>query len=132
MTKIQEEVENLRMAAAFVKWTFENTVNEVEDIIEVEKRVKHEAISKKVEAMLEDEKKIKKFISSHPGTQIEDFDYPLGILVQSGNQFVLNKINLHSDDKALNFETIYLNVLGKYKDMHVMASRTLLVNPQDD
>lgn len=27
---------------------------------------------------------------------------------------------------------MYINVCGKYKDMNVMASRTLLVNPKDD
>lgn len=43
-TKIQSEVENLKVAASFVKWTFENIVNEVEDIIDAEKQVKHSQI----------------------------------------------------------------------------------------
>ncbi len=37
MTKIKPEIENLKTAANFVKWTFDNVVNEVEDIIEIEK-----------------------------------------------------------------------------------------------
>lgn len=44
MTKIDVEIDNLKIAANFVKWTFENVVKEVEDIIEIEKQVKHEAI----------------------------------------------------------------------------------------
>jgi nucleosome binding factor SPN SPT16 subunit len=32
---------------------------------------------------------------------------------------------------VLNAETVYVNVCGKYKDMNVMASRTILVNPDD-
>lgn len=44
----------------------------------------------------------------------ELFDYPLGILIQSGNTFNLNKIKVSSDDNYLNFENVYINVLGKY------------------
>ena len=58
MTKIEAEIQNLKTAANFVKWTFENVVREVEDIIEIEKQVKHEAIQKKVEGYLENENKI--------------------------------------------------------------------------
>ena len=41
MTKIEPEVENLDIATRFVKWTFDNVVNEVEDIIDAEKEIKH-------------------------------------------------------------------------------------------
>lgn len=41
-------------------------------------------------------------------------------------------INVSSDDEHLNFENVYINVVGKYKDMHVMASRTLIVNPDKE
>jgi len=54
MVKIPIEIENMKVAAKFVKWTYNNIVNEIEDIIEVERQVKHETISKKVENMLED------------------------------------------------------------------------------
>jgi len=37
MTKIEPEIKNLQTAANFVKWTFDNLVGEIEDIIEVEK-----------------------------------------------------------------------------------------------
>jgi len=37
MNKIEAEIQNLKTAANFVKWTFENVVREVEDIIEIEK-----------------------------------------------------------------------------------------------
>jgi len=54
MVKIQPEIDNLQTAANFVKWTFDNVVNEVEDIIEIEKQVKHENIQRKAEGMLDD------------------------------------------------------------------------------
>jgi nucleosome binding factor SPN SPT16 subunit len=59
-------------------------------------------------------------------------EYPLPVLIQSGDTFSLNKFNVQSDTNKLNSETVYLNVCGKYKDMQAMASRTLLVNPEDD
>lgn len=37
MTKIESEIKNLQTAANFIKWTYDNLVGEIEDIIEVEK-----------------------------------------------------------------------------------------------
>lgn len=62
MFKIKPEIDNLKTASKFVKWIFDNVVHEVEDIIEVEKQVKHEAIQRKAESLLEDDKKIEKFV----------------------------------------------------------------------
>lgn len=53
------------------------------------------------------------------------------MLIQSGGSFSVNKFNGQSDQNKLNSEAIYVNVCGKYRDMNVMASRTLLVNPDD-
>jgi hypothetical protein len=68
MTKIKPEIDNLKAASSFLKWTFDNVVGEVEDIIEIEKPAKHEAISKKVEGMLEDPKKVSKLMKEVPNT----------------------------------------------------------------
>jgi nucleosome binding factor SPN SPT16 subunit len=54
------------------------------------------------------------------------------VLIQSGDNFTLNKFNVQSDSSKLNSEVVYINICGKFKDMHTMASRTLLVNPKDD
>ena len=53
LTKIAAEEENLSVAGAFVKWTFANVINEVEDIIDAQKEIKHSQIQSKVEKMLE-------------------------------------------------------------------------------
>ena len=63
MVKIDSEIDNMRVAAKFLKWTFDNVVNEIEDIVEVEKKIKHSQISNKVEKMLERDETIKKFIA---------------------------------------------------------------------
>ena len=44
MTKIEPELENMGVAGNFVKWTFSNIINEVEDIIDAEKEIKHSQI----------------------------------------------------------------------------------------
>jgi hypothetical protein len=56
--KIDSELKNMKIAASFVEWTFKNIVNEVEDIIDGEKQVKHSHIQKKIEGMLEKEDQI--------------------------------------------------------------------------
>jgi nucleosome binding factor SPN SPT16 subunit len=82
--------------------------------------------------MLEDPKKVAKLMKDVPNAQVSFMDYPLGVLIQSGENFTLNKFNVQSDSSKLNSEAVYINICGKFKDMHTMASRTLLVNPKDD
>ncbi len=62
LVKINSEVDNMKVAAKLLKWTFDNVVNEIEDIVEVEKKIKHSQISTKVEKMLERDETLKKFI----------------------------------------------------------------------
>lgn len=42
--KIEQEIKNMKVAAKFVQWSFANIINEVEDIIDSEKHVKHSHI----------------------------------------------------------------------------------------
>ncbi len=53
MIKIEEEVKNMKVAASFVEWTFSEIINEIEDIVDGEKQIKHSHIQKKIEANLE-------------------------------------------------------------------------------
>lgn len=41
LVKIDTELRNVKVASSFVEWTFQNIVNEVEDIIDGEKQIKH-------------------------------------------------------------------------------------------
>lgn len=133
MVKIESEVENLQVAARFVKWTFDNVVNEIEDIIDAERKIKHTQIQGKVEKMAEKPETMAKFLAQFTGAIKPDqslFEYPIPVLIQSGTQFTVNKFNVNCDTQPLNDETIYVNVCGKYRDMNLMASRTFLVNPE--
>ena len=132
LVKINCELENMKIASRFVRWTCKNLIEEIENIIDSEKEIKHSQISNKVEKMLEKPEQIAKFLGSLP-QKIDSslLEYPLGLLIQSGSTFTINRLNVQSDQNKLNGETIYLNACGKYRDMNVMASRTLLVNPDD-
>lgn len=81
MTKIQSEVDNLKVASKFVKWTFDNIVNEVEDIIDAEKQVKHSQVQRKVEGMLEKDEHLEKFLKNNPSVSSTFLEYPLPILI---------------------------------------------------
>ena len=81
--------------------------------------------------MVEKSDSFTKFCSKNQ-VQPELFEYPIPMLIQSGEAFQVNKFQVENDQKILNSETIYINVVGKFKDMSAMASRTLLVNPEDD
>ena len=139
ITKIAPEVDNLLVASRFVKWTFDNIVKEVEDIIDAEKKIKHSQIQAKVERMVEKPEMISfiisKFLNQFPEKSRPDaslLEYPIAVLIQSGATFNINRFNLQCDTSILNDETIYINVCGKYRDMNAMASRTLLVNPEEN
>jgi len=53
MVKIETELDNMRVAARFVRWTCSNMIDEIENIIDSEKEIKHSQISNKIEKMLE-------------------------------------------------------------------------------
>jgi nucleosome binding factor SPN SPT16 subunit len=53
MVKIEQEMKNMKVAASFVEWTFGEIINEVEDIVDGEKLIKHSHIQKKIEGNLE-------------------------------------------------------------------------------
>ena len=100
MTKIEPELENMGVAGNFVKWTFSNIINEVEDIIDAEKEIKHSQIQTKVERMLEKPETIAKFLSQFPKEQKPDqalLEYPIAVLIQSGANFTVNRFNVQSD-----------------------------------
>jgi nucleosome binding factor SPN SPT16 subunit len=79
--------------------------------------------------MLEKPDQLQKFLSKNSGVKGSFLEYSTPVLIQSGEVFNMNKFSIQSDANKLTYDTIYLNVCVKYKDMNVMASRTLIVNP---
>jgi len=126
--KLPCEVVNERIAARFVAWTFSELINHVEDVIDADKPAKHSAIANKMENCLDDpSSNLKKFCQNNKVSP-DHFEYPMGVLVQSGPGMTLHKFGEQSNNEKLSFSTIYINVDGKYKDMHAMASRTIFID----
>jgi hypothetical protein len=72
----------MKVASRFVRWTCSNLIEEIENIIDSEKEIKHSQISNKVEKMLEKPEHLSKFTGSLP-QQIDSslLEYPLGLLI---------------------------------------------------
>mmetsp|Transcript_23421 Transcript_23421/g.17865 ORF Transcript_23421/g.17865 Transcript_23421/m.17865 type:complete len:155 (+) Transcript_23421:441-905(+) len=131
LVKLDTEIRNMEVAASFTTWTLKEVINEIEDIVEGEKSVRHAHIQKKIEGFLEKEVHLRQFLKKEPNANQAFLEYLLPVLVQSGANINVSKFNIESDQNKLNSETIYVNVCGKYKDMNAMASRTLIVNPSE-
>lgn len=86
--KTATEIRNQRVAASFTEWTFSRVIEEIEEIIEDKKQVKHSQIQKRIESCLDNETTMAKF-KTPCDTQFLDF--PLPVLVQSGGDFSINK-----------------------------------------
>ena len=56
--KLAGEQQNMQMAANLTTWTFEKIVQEIEDIIEEDKKVKHSYIQSKIESSLDKDEDI--------------------------------------------------------------------------
>ena len=127
--KIQPEIENIKIASAFTEWSFKKVIRELEDCIEGDIQIKHKKLAGNVERLLENADKLAPFQQKHGITDSQLLEYPLPVLVQSGDNFTLNKFTVECDDNKVGSEVIYINICGKYTDMQAMASRTLLFNP---
>lgn len=129
--KIDKEVQNVKVAAAFTEWTFKKIVGEIESVVDGDINIKQRKIAGNVERVIENNDKMESFMQKHGVTDSQLLEYPLPVLIQSGNQFTVNKFNSECDDQYLNPDVVYINVCGKFTDMQAMASRTLLFNPSD-
>ena len=100
VTKTKSELGNLGTAGAFTEWAFSKIVTEIEEIIETDKLVKHSAIQRKIEGVL-DTDEVNKFAKLHAGIDTQFLDFPLPVLIQSGGDFHINKFQLDSSAEKL-------------------------------
>jgi nucleosome binding factor SPN SPT16 subunit len=83
-TKIQSEIDNMKVSAAFVEWTTKKLIKEIEDNIDGGIAIKHSKIAALVERYIDNPDKIRAFNQKYhfnvdPEGQLLDF--PLGVLV---------------------------------------------------
>lgn len=80
---------------------------------------------------MDNETVIRQFTDGRKHLDVNFLEYSLPVLIQSGGNFTVNKFQVDSTDEKLNSKVVYMNLCTKYCDMSSMASRTLLVNPND-
>jgi nucleosome binding factor SPN SPT16 subunit len=76
---------------------------ELKNCIEGDIKLRHNKIASNMEQMLEDEDKLEQFNQKH-GNILSDpqlLDYPLPVLLQSGDAFTLNRFDIESDATKL-------------------------------
>ncbi|CAG9854847.1 unnamed protein product [Phyllotreta striolata] len=98
--------------------------DQIMEIIDSEKKVKHSKLAEGVESASTD----KKYVSGVDVSQV-DLCYPA--IIQSGGNYSL-KFSLVSDKNILHFGAIICSLGARYKSYCSNIVRTLLVNPTDE
>lgn len=98
--------------------------DQILDIVDADKKVKHVKLSEGVEQALTD----KKYVGNMDTSQLE-MCYPA--IIQSGGHYNL-KFSTASDKNTLHFGTIVCLLGARYKSYCSNIVRTLMVNPPDD
>lgn len=97
--------------------------DQIMEIIDADKKVKHAKLSEGVEQALSD----KKYVS---GVDTNNLDTCYPAIIQSGGNYSL-KFSVISDKNFLHFGAIVCSLGARYKSYCSNISRTLLVNPTD-
>lgn len=122
-TKEESEVATIKKASLASGDVFKYLKDQIMDIIDSEKKVKHSKLAEGVESVLTN----KKYVSGVDTSQL-DVCYPA--IIQSGSNYSL-KYSALSDDNYLHFGAIVCLLGARYKSYCSNIGRTLLVNPTD-
>lgn len=121
--KEPEELENIRWAGALTSKIFKlKFMEDMEMIIDDEKKVSHEKISNDIEEVFEDPTKVK--VSIDPA-DIEPCYPPI---VQSGGKYDL-KPSAQSDSDHLKYDVIICSLGARYKGYCSNVGRTFFIDP---
>lgn len=97
-------------------------VKRLEDIIEEEKKITHEALSSEIEAIIEDPNKIKLNV---PTDDVQPCYFPI---IQSGGNYEL-KVSAQSTSDSLAHDIIVVSLGARYRLYCSNITRTFLVDP---
>ncbi|XP_013114193.1 FACT complex subunit spt16 isoform X1 [Stomoxys calcitrans] len=123
--KDEPEINNIRKASLVSVDLFNKYLkDQIMDIIDSDKKVKHAKLSEGVEAALTD----KKYVTGVDSSLLE-MCYPP--IVQSGGTYSL-KFSALSDKNHLHFGAIVCSLGARYKSYCSNISRTFLVNPSQE
>ncbi|XP_053955465.1 FACT complex subunit spt16 isoform X1 [Anastrepha ludens] len=122
--KDEPEINNIRKASLVSVDIFNKYLkDEIMDIIDSDKKIKHSKLSEGVESALTD----KKYVSGVDTSVLEMCYTPI---IQSGGSYSL-KFSALSDKNYLHFGAIVCSLGARYKFYCSNISRTFLVNPTD-
>lgn len=123
-SKEESELKTIQRACQVTCDVFNKFLKEqVMEIIDAEKKVKHSKLADGVEAALQN----KKYVSGVDTSQL-DMCYPA--IIQSGGKYSL-KFSTVSDDENIKFDTIICALGARYKSYCSNIVRTLLVDPPE-
>jgi len=98
-------------------------------IIDEEKKVTHESLSRKIEAKIDDEKLFKaKALKLGDDFDVTQLDWTVGPVIQSGGKYDL-KQNAQSDENPLHAGIILASMGLRYKSYSSQIARTYLIDP---
>lgn len=122
--KEESEIKTIQRACQVTCDVFNKFLKEqIMEIIDAEKKVKHSKLADGVEAALQN----KKYVSGVDTSQL-DMCYPA--IIQSGGKYSL-KFSTVSDDESLKFDSIICALGARYKSYCSNIVRTLLVDPPE-
>ncbi|GAB1602097.1 FACT complex subunit SPT16-like [Argonauta hians] len=123
-TKEESEVKTIQRACQVTCDVFNKFLKEqIMEIIDAEKKVKHSKLADGVESALQN----KKYVSGVDTSQL-DMCYPA--IIQSGGKYSL-KFSTVSDDEHMKFDSIICALGARYKSYCSNIVRTLLVDPSE-
>ena len=104
-------------------------IDEMSKIIDEEKKVTHEALSRKIEVKIDDEKFFKsKALKLGDDFDITQLDWTVGPVIQSGGKYDLRQ-SAQSDENTLHAGTIVASMGLRYKSYSSQIARTYLIDP---
>ena len=76
-----------------------------------------------------DDPSVNRIIKNH-NADASLLEFPIPVVIQSGAKINVHQLGQESTANILQASTIFINTCTKYKDMCVMAARTLLVDAE--
>ena len=132
VTAVKDEGELKTMRAssrALVGIMKDYFIDEMSKIIDEEKKVTHEALSRKIEVKIDDEKFFKsKALKLGDDFDITQLDWTVGPVIQSGGKYDLRQ-SAQSDENTLHAGTIVASMGLRYKSYSSQIARTYLIDP---
>ena len=126
--KREEDFPLIKKSAKLVDYFYKLLLEEVEEIIDKEKKIKHSDITRKIEQLLIENKHKyeQELVLKHTFA-----DLAYSPIVQSGGTYNL-KPNAESNEDVLKYDCVMLSVGAKYMEYNTNVVRTLFIDASEE